>query len=253
MDPGIPSRGRTYDVPVRAFWIGLGAGAALVGLGILIGLQIQEPAPAPEPAPAAPPAPDLGVRITGAQSNAGWIVYFHLPERARQVDYMRQGEDTWIPLGPNPHDIDLATGKPRSKTYAMLDLAGPTRFTVRYSNDAGQLRGPYAILFDPTAESVRTFKSLLDDLPRWIEYRRFDGKLYAYFTTLLVYKPALAGIRYGVDRATPNRALQFAASTDLGVESTDQMMIELAPGTRFVAVEVALRDGTAMRRTFPVD
>jgi hypothetical protein len=231
---------------VRAFWIGLGAGVVLVGLGVLIGVQIDNPEPTPQP-PITTPDP-AAVRITGAQSNAGWIIHFHLPERARAIE-IRRDNGAWIALGPNPHDLDLATGQPRPKTYAILELSGPALFSVRYTNDAGHRRGPFDLPFDPTAEATRALASLLDDLPRWIELRRFDGKLLAYFTTLVVYKPALSAIRYGFD-GPPATALPFARSDRLGVEPTDQLSVEVPPRTKEIAVEVELRDGRRVVKTF---
>lgn len=240
---------------MRPFWIGLVAGVALVGLGIGVGVTIQRAqSPTHHVRPIATPAPAAtsgSVRLSGAQSNAGWIVYVHLPERARAIEY-RRGDGVWTALGPNPHDVDLATGEPRPKTYAMLsDLDGPTRFSVRYTADSGERRGPFELSFDPRAESIATLKSLLDDLPTWVELRDYEGQRLAYFTTLLVYKPAIAAIRYGVDTVDPDRSLRFAPSERLGIAASDQIFVRLPPGARELVVEVTLRDGTRLRERFP--
>lgn len=254
---------------MRAFWIGLAAGVALVGLGIGIGIQIQkrdapvetpQPQPQPLPQPVQPDA-ELGtVRVSGTQSSAGWIVYFHLPERARQIDY-RHGGGVWLRLGANPHDVDAA-GQPRSKTYLILDnLHGPTTFELRYTSDSGVQRGPFTLPFDPTAEAIRSLRSILDDLPQWVAFRRTPDSLgsdeppslYLYFTTLLVYKTAIAKIRYGLDRDEPNLSVRFSPSTSLGIAGDDQMYTTIPPGTREVVVEIEFRDGTKLSRTFAPD
>jgi hypothetical protein len=201
------------------------------------------PAPAGS-TPVAPPAAGDPVRLTGTRSSAGWIVQFHLREPAREIWYRRPTDPDWISTGSAYGQLSAQSGEPLPKAYAVLaDLSGRVMFAVRYVDNAGETKGPFEVEFDSVRHAVESVRSVLADIPQWVAFRDHDGRRLVYFTTLLVYKYALSEIRFGFD-GDPTRSLRFTPSDALGIADTDEMFLEVPPGTRACHVELVFRDGS---------
>lgn len=109
---------------------------------------------------------------------------------------------------------------------------------------------PAPLALDP--RSVEFVRHVLGLVP-WISFRWYDGRLLVYFSTVLVYKPALLRIRYGLDTGQVDRELRFAPSDELGIGPADEVYVELPRQTRSVTVELWLSDQTVETRTFELE
>ena len=232
------SRGRLFAI----------IAAVLVGIGVIAALLWPRGITPVTSANNGPP-----VVLTGMLSNAGWMVYFHLKEDAATLEYKGPSDRDFVSTG----DMGPLSGPERDKPHARLfatlpDLHGKVPFQVRYRTVAGEERGPYDVLFDVDAESVASVKKILGDVPEWISFRLFSGRRLCYFTTLLTYKYALRSVRYGLDTNALDRAVRFAAGDKPGVDSNDELFIDLPDDTSAVTVELTFLDGTTMKKRFPV-
>jgi Cytochrome oxidase complex assembly protein 1 len=80
----------------------------------------------------------------------------------------------------------------------------------------------------------------------WVSFRNFNGRMLIYFTHLVVYRGALAEIRYSVDDDSLSQSFPIEPATALfsPIGGDTQLYLEASPDVRFVAVQVVFKDGT---------
>jgi hypothetical protein len=189
------------------------------------------------------------VALSGALSNAGWILTFHLPEEASEIEYKRPSDPDFISTGTTEPSPGQGADRPRARTHVVLPgVEGRVPFLIRYWTLSGAERGPYEVVFDADAEAIATVKRSLSFLPEWVSFRAFNGRRLCYFTTLVTFKYALRSIRYGLDTQVPNRTVRFAPSRVPGVANNDELYIDVPDDTSFVTVELVYLDGSLSDR-----
>jgi len=125
---------------------------------------------------------------------------------------------------------------------SLLAPEGPTRLRVHYAYFG--IPRSATIEVDPVRDGHRFMQSTLEGLPQWVAFREYDGKLLLYFTTLLVYKPTLQEIRWGVGDEPLERSVRFTPSRDLGVDQADEIYARIPHETQQVRVQLGYRDGS---------
>lgn len=202
------------------------------------------------------PATPLGgppVVLTGMLSSSGWIVQLHLREEASFIEYKLPDDPDFVSTGDMGPTSGPDRDKPHAKPFFILpDVRGRTPIQVRYRTLSGANRGPFEAIFDPDAEGVASVRKILGDVPDWISFRLFAGRRLCYFTTLVSYKYALRSIRYGIDNEPRTRTVRFATRNSPGIDSDDELFIDLPSDASSVTVEIVFRDGTSLEKRFPV-
>jgi hypothetical protein len=205
--------------------------------------------------PAAPP-----ITVTGMASSSGWLVQFHLPPGARDVQYRLPDDRAFETLGSVSWIHDPTTQRPMAQTWVTIPfdrIPGPTTIEVRWVDADGIARGPTALRFEPASEAVASTRSILGMVTEWVAFRpgaelRTNGT-YLYFTTLLVYKYALREIRWSVDSEDLERRVHFTPSDRPGIANDDELYAVLPGRPGFVAVQLVYIDGSTspIRRFAP--
>jgi hypothetical protein len=239
------------------------AGAALgVALFMVIPKSRTTSDPTREPAsvdagePVSPVSSRADVRpvvLTGSHSNSGWIVLFHLAERAATaIEYKHPGDADFVSTGFNRNALADGTNEPLPKSFVILDdLKGRVPFDVRYRTRDGKVHGPFRVTFDTDAEFVANAKAHLDDFPQWLAFRDFSGKRLCYFSTLISERPGVRSIRYGIDTDVPDRSLRMGTADTPGITNDDELFITIPATASFVTVEVTFSDGTTKKKKLP--
>lgn len=157
----------------------------------------------------------------------------------------------WPAMHTTETEADQRERKPLAATRAasvlvtpsQLAKEGPTRIDVSYR--FWGLRRSASLTFDAYEDGNRSLKNILEGTPQWVAFREYDGRLLVYFTGMLAFKPAIDEIRWGVDGEGLERTVQFARSSELGIESTDELYTAVPHGTRQVRVQIRWKDGSS--------
>jgi serine/threonine-protein kinase len=235
---------------------GAALGVAFFGVTAKSGTS-STPTPDPASVRAGAPAAQADVRpvvLTGVHSNSGWIVHFHLADRAAAaaIEYKHPGDPDFVSTGVDRNLLADGTNQPLPKSFVILDdLKGQVPFDVRYRTRDGKIQGPYRVVFDTDAEFIANAKSNLDGIPQWLAFRDFGGKRLCYFSWLISERPGVRAIRYGIDTDVPDRTLRLSATEAPGsISNDDEVHITLPPNASFVTVEVTFGDGTTKKKRF---
>lgn len=223
------------------------------------------PAPASTAAPAAETPAEAAagaaiaepVRLLGMPTNSGWIISLDLvtPQRPREVFIRWAGEPAFRSTGFSAmRDPQTGLPRPNLQFEAEIDAAAPRatrRLELRYDDAAGMRHGPYAVDFDPQAQMVAFTRQVLEQTPSaWIAFGGSSpaGRI-VYFTHLVSYKNGLREIRYSVDDESLGKRVRFepdwSSPGAARLADSDETMVTIPKGARFVAVQPVLADGTA--------
>src|SRR5262245_54158195 len=145
--------------------------------------------------------------LSASRSNSGWDITLHFREIPREVFYRLDGEGEFRSTGHRDRAVSYATGqKLPNMGFELRSTAGKTRVEIKYTDVGNEMRGPFALEFDPGVELVKGQKEILNITKNsWLEFRDFDGKVLLYFSHLLSYRCAIDKVEYGLDSAaTPN-------------------------------------------------
>lgn len=216
-----------------------GAAAALaIGTGTAIaGKRLVKNAPLPS-APA-------NVTITGMASSSGWILQLQLPPGAHAIAVRLPDDEVFEPIAQPFLTVSFDRLKKR------------TPVEVRFTDASGFAHGPVVVDFDPRAQAVTSVRSILGMVPEWVAFRgSLDGDKDAtllYFTTLLVYKYAIAEIRWSVDTGELDRRVRFTPSDRPGIANDDEVFVRLPDTPKYVALQIVFADETtsAVKRFAP--
>lgn len=214
----------------RRRWL-LGSGLALLGL---LGAAYWASKPASH---------------TVMPSNAGTLLSVTFRANVDHVRFETEDGKTRIPTLPyTAVDADGAPVATRGAsvllTESQIARDEPTRIRVLY--DFFGIPRSSLISFDAQRESRRFMQHTLDGLPQWVAFRDYDGRTLLYFTTMLVYKPSLREIRWGLDDGPLDRTVRFTPSDSFarGIDTEgDEIYTQIPAATRKVRVQVTYQDG----------
>jgi hypothetical protein len=124
----------------------------------------------------------------------------------------------------------------------QVSRTGPTSFLVTYR--AFGIPRKATVSFQAETTDVDFVRNVLTGLPAssWVAFSKDEAPL-LYFSTLLAYKYALTSITWGLDDGPLDRTVQFAPSSKLGIDPTDQIYVRLPVETRLVRVKLRYKDG----------
>jgi hypothetical protein len=124
----------------------------------------------------------------------------------------------------------------------QVSRTGPTSFLVTYR--AFGIPRKATVSFQAETTDVDFVRNVLTGLPAssWVAFSKDEAPL-LYFSTLLAYKYALTSITWGLDDGPLDRTVQFAPSSKLGIDPTDQIYVRLPAETRQVRVKLRYKDG----------
>jgi class 3 adenylate cyclase len=185
--------------------------------------------------------------VTFMRHNTGWTVTAQLPEAATAFAW-RVGDGAFRTTGASGA-IDPRTGKPSPATW--FELPGDTEravIDVRYEDAAGRVVGPFAIPFEWRDALIASQKQILDQVASsWVQFGTGaprDDLL--YFTSLVVYRCAIAKAEIGFDGESPSRALPLPACErrDPGsVPNGATLSLRVPAATRSASVRLTYADG----------
>jgi hypothetical protein len=187
------------------------------------------------------------VTMSASRSNSDWIVTLNMMETPRELFYRLEGEESFRSTGlmdaPNP-----VTGQKMPNMYFMLKAStGKTTVHVKYTDVGGEMRGPFALPFDPDQALFDSQKKMLDMTRNsWVAFRDFNGKVLVYFTQLLTSRCALQKISYGINsQATPSAfPMPTCNPKDPYAVGDGKIYIEAPGDSRFLTVQLTFKDGS---------
>ena len=187
------------------------------------------------------------VSLSAMRSNASWMVTLNVAELTKEL-FVRVNDGAFKSTGhlPNMHPT---TGLPMPRPFFELPLtASKTAIEVKYTDPKGKEHGPYALVFDPAVEAVKSVKNVLQmTKSSWVSFRDWDGRLLLYFTHLLSSRSALSKIAYGLDTDVPDRDFPFTPADPRNPHAIDTdatIYISVPKTTKYVTVRVTYADGT---------
>jgi hypothetical protein len=187
------------------------------------------------------------VTFSAVRSGADWQIVLQLREVPREIFYRLEGEAAFRSTGLT-EAINSATGlKVPHTSFALKPGAGPTTIEIKYVDVGNEMRGPFALAFDPAVELVASQKKTLGSTKNgWLAFRDFDGKVLLYFTHLVSYRCAIDRIAYGIDTdATPNHfPLEPCNPKAPFTVGNAPLHIEVPASSRYASVRLTFKDGT---------
>jgi hypothetical protein len=178
-------------------------------------------------------------------SNAGWGAVFELTDlHVKEILYRLDGQGDFHSTG-HMTLRDKETGLPRPELFVPLPelTAGEHALEVKYIDVHDRMNGPYTLTFSTGDETLRQAKRILQlTAGSWIKFQ-LDK---AYFTQLVVYRGALAEIRYSIDADTLDRSFPLSPGSGVfsRIEPGDQTFIDLPPEANVISVQLTYKDGT---------
>jgi hypothetical protein len=166
------------------------------------------------------------------------------------TDVTWEHEDTHGQLEPFTVPATDLAGTPLGSRAATVMLppsavnqAGETKLILRYRALGFQRRAD--VHFDVNKTNVEFARKALGGLTPWVAFRPAgSGATSLYFTTLLVYKPAIQEIRWGLGDEPLHRRVHFSPSSKLGIDSDDEIVVNIPGGVDHVRVQLVFIDGT---------
>jgi hypothetical protein len=186
------------------------------------------------------------VTLSSMRSNAGWTIGLQFREIPREIFYRLDGEGEFRSTG-HMDAVNSATGlKMPNMSLSLRPGAGKTRIEVKYTDVGREMRGPFALEFDPSMELVAGQKKILDLTKNsWLAFRDLDGKVLLYFTHLVSNRCAIDKVDYGLDsEATPNTFALEPCNPKEPNSVSRRVHIEIPASSRYASVRLTYKDGT---------
>jgi hypothetical protein len=173
----------------------------------------------------------------------GWKVIFQVAEPVRELFYRQGGDDDFQSTGFG-QGVDPRTGDPLPKVYVSLPTNTPAgHFEVRYTDQHGQVRGPFRVEFDPVSQELADYKRTLDLTKHsWLRFGAGQDRDKVFFTSLTPYKTAIQEVRFAVDRDTPDRTHVLPDPKSAG--SVNQLFVTVPHDAKFATVQLRFVDDT---------
>ena len=187
------------------------------------------------------------VTLMPSRSNAGWTIALQLNESPREIFYRIEGEDAFRSTGLSDVTDSATGGKMPVTMFSLKPTIAKTKIYVKYTDVGNEMRGPYALEFDPDQALVASMKNALGLTKNsWLAFRDYDGKTLLYFTHLISYRCALSDIAYGIDtESTPsNLELEPCNEKDPYHVGDGKIYIEIPTNAKFASVRLTYKDGS---------
>jgi uncharacterized caspase-like protein len=187
------------------------------------------------------------VNLTATSGNNGWMLSFGIAEPAQEIFYQLPGRPRastgFLSM------VNQQTGKPMPRPYIELPAnAASMTVEVSYKDATGLLRGPFRLAFNPEASLVASQLDVLRMSPQsWSLLRTYDGRKLLYFTHLISSRCAIAEVRYGIDRMTPDRVFALPpcnVADPHRIPADFTIYVEAPPATRFATIQLRYKDGS---------
>ena len=121
---------------------------------------------------------------------------------------------------------------------------------VRYADLQGNWVGPFAIPFDPAAEIVRFYRSILETTTgSWLAFRNSAPNI-LYYTHIASYRCAIREFRVGIDKEAPDRVVKLAPCDmrdPAGNPSNVDTHLWIDPSVDFASAQLVYQDGTVSK------
>ncbi len=171
------------------------------------------------------------LKMTATPSSAGWMVHFAAAEITKSIEYRVEGGEWRL--------LDNYFSTPLTRT--------PVQISARYQDVGGAMQGPFDYVLDPRAELVAFGKGVLVKMPAiWGAFGDDSNAGYFYFTTLMVYRCALARVEYGLGTSEPDRDYPMPACDPLdpmAIPSDTLPYIAVDGALPFVSMRLTFADG----------
>ena len=192
-------------------------------------------------------ASEVPVTLSAMRSNTDWTIVLQLKEIPREIFYKLEGDGAFRSTGVMDA-VNSATGlKIPNMSFSLRPGIGKTKIEVKYLDVGNEMRGPFTLELDPTAELIAGQKKILGMTKNgWLSFRDFNGKLLLYFTHLVSSRCAIDKVAYGIDSdAVPSAfPLQPCNPRDPHNVGDGQLYIEIPANSRYVSVQLTYKDGT---------
>lgn len=187
------------------------------------------------------------VSLTINRSNSDWMVTLNMMEIPREIFYRLEGDESFRPTG-FLDAVNPVTGQKMPNMYFSLKPStAKTTIYVKYTDIGGEMRGPFALMFNPDSALVDAQKKMLDLTKNsWVAFRDFNGKVLVYFTQLMTARCAIEQVSYGVNsEGTPsNFPLPPCNPKDPYSVGDAKVYIEAPGNAKFMTVQLTYKDGS---------
>ena len=187
------------------------------------------------------------VTLSSMRSNAGWTIGLQFREIPREIFYRLDGEGEFRSTGHMDRAVNYTTGqKLPNMSIELRPTAGKTKIEIKYIDIGNEMRGPFALEFDPGMELVAGQKQILDITKNsWLGFRDLDGKVLLYFSHLVSYRCAIDKVDYGLNsEATPNSFALEPCNPRDPLSTSGRVHIEIPASSRYASVRLTYKDGT---------
>ncbi len=169
--------------------------------------------------------------MTATPSSAGWMVHFAAAEPTRRMEYR----------------VETGPWKPLEGFFSLPMTRTNVGISVRYDDGNGQPVGPFDFVLDPRAKLLEFGKGTLTRMPSiWAAFGDGSNAGYLYFTTLMVYRCALAKVEYGVGVSEPDLEFQLPhcdLEDPLTIPDGATMFLSIDPKVAFVSMRLTFSNG----------
>ncbi len=186
-------------------------------------------------------------------TNSGWMAHVWVPEPATKISWRANAKAEFTPTGETGF-IDQRTGKPSPLlSFQLPREAGEATIEVRYEDAIGEVRGPFAIKFDPRTELVKSQRDLLQRFSNnWISFG--DGGTQAkfvYFTQLVAYRCAISKVVIVFDDSPLPMQLRLPPcdpNDPLTMPPSFRPFVSMPASAKSLTVEIGYADGTTSEK-----
>jgi hypothetical protein len=189
----------------------------------------------------------MPVALSAMRSNADWTIVVQLREVPREIFYRLEGEGAFRSTGVTDV-VDSATGlKVPNSSFSLKPGTRRTRIEIKYVDVGNEMRGPFVLEFDPSAELVAGQKKMLGMTKNgWLSFRDHNGRLLLYFTHLISNRCAIDKIAYGIDSdSTPSEfALEPCNPAEPYSVGNGLIYVEVPANSRYASVRLTFKDGS---------
>ena len=187
------------------------------------------------------------VSFSIAVTNSGWMLNLFVIDLNPREIFVRFADEAEFRSTGKTGTPSVATGLPMPRmTITIPAFEGRRDVFVKYVDSRGRERGPYQLTIDASQALSDATRDILEMTRPWVAFQGDQDRRLLYFTHLLAYKHALKDIRYSLDDDSLSNRLRFkpARLGETGIDTDDEMMVEIPASTRCVYVQLTFIDGS---------
>jgi serine/threonine protein kinase len=175
--------------------------------------------------------------------SGGWNVIFQIAEPARELFFRRRREDDFESTGLS-QSIDPRTGYLMPKGYVTLPAnTAAGEFEVKYTDQHGQQRGPFRIVFEPAIEEIENHKRALElSKHSWLQFGTGQQRETLSFSRLAAHGKTIREVRYGIETAMPDKIHELPDLNAGG--KLNRLSVPISEDASFVSIQLVFADGT---------